>query len=112
MQYNLPILYGVPLVICAMTGRRVLLWSILPVLLAFTAAGYVIGPASSELLGHSDGRGPALVIGSSVVQGVPTIFTNRTLAACVMVALALALHWWLRPRSTKPAQIGEPATAV
>ena len=105
-QYNLPILYGVPLVICAMTGRRLLLWTMLPVLLVFTYAGYVIGPASSEVLGHTSDHGPEVVFGSSVVVGVPAMLSNRTLAACVMVASALVLHWWVASNDGEVVRIG------
>jgi hypothetical protein len=105
-QFNLPILYGVPLVICALTQKRTLLWLIVPAILFFTYAGYVIGPSASDgeiwgsrqrvtQIGGMTIRDPGVVIGSSELHGLPSLLTNRTLAACVILAAALLMHWWI-----------------
>ncbi|HEX8523652.1 MAG TPA: hypothetical protein VF669_15460 [Tepidisphaeraceae bacterium] len=115
-QYNLPILYGVPLVICAMTRRRLLLWGILPILLVMTFAGYVIGPSSTvpyQIGIHVGIREPAVVIGSSAMQKLPTLLTNRTLAACVMLGSALLLHCLMQPAGDgRRVQRLRPAVAL
>lgn len=105
-QFNLPILYGVPLVLCALTHKRALIWTIVPFILLFTYAGYLIGPASAE--GGIWGTGPttmrvagatihdtAVVLGRSTLHGLPSLLTNRTISACAILACALLLHWWI-----------------
>jgi hypothetical protein len=106
-QFNLPILYGLPLAICATTERRIMIWSMLPVLLIFTYAGYVIGPAASDAgqIGvHLGLREPFVIFGSSLTT-VPALLTNRTLAVTMMIASTLLLHWWMRPIDSKPRPI-------
>jgi hypothetical protein len=102
-QFNLPILYGVPLVICAWTGRRAMIWGVLPVLLFFTFAGILIGPSStvpgtltiSSISATTLGSAEAGVMIGNTESRFPSILTNRTLAACVILGGALVLHWWI-----------------
>jgi hypothetical protein len=77
-EFNLPILYAVPLMICGAVHSRSLLWSILPFLLILTMIGFVIGPKSAW--------------SESIFQ---SLVTNRFLAAAVQVLLALLSHVWI-----------------
>ena len=78
-QFNFPILYAVPLVICYALDNRRMLWMVLPWLLLFTVIGYWLSPAI----------------------GVPEsslnyIIKNRVLTAFALVALSALLNRWMR----------------
>jgi len=77
-EFNFPILYAVPLMLCGAARSRSLLWSILPFLLALTLVGFIIGPR------------PTLT--ENLFQ---SLVTNRLLAAAAQVALALLVHVWI-----------------
>ena len=76
-NFNLAILYPIPLLICAWTRNRALLWSTLAVLLLLTAAGYQFrhGPIDGTL--------------------VPAMRTNRILSAVLTTAVTVVLHFWI-----------------
>lgn len=80
-EFNFPILYAVPLMICGAARSRSLLWSILPFLLLLTMLGFVLGPKAA----HSE----------SVFQ---SLVTNRFLAAGVQLALAILINVWINER--------------
>lgn len=82
-EFNLPILYVVPLMLCGAVRSRTLLWSILPFLLGLTLLGFVIGHSPTQ---------PANMFQS--------LITNRYLAAAVQVAMALLIHTWIRERDS------------
>jgi hypothetical protein len=77
-EFNLPILYAVPLMLCGAVRSRSLLWSILPFLLVLTLVGFVVGPKTEA---HE-----------TIFQ---SLVTNRFLAASVQVAMALLAHVWI-----------------
>jgi hypothetical protein len=72
-NYNIAILYPVPLFICAWTRSRWLPWAMLAVLLVLTVAAFMLGPASTWK-------------GSEI-----ELFKNRMLAAICMVAVTAFL---------------------
>lgn len=80
-SFNLPILYTIPLFACGWAGSRRLLWGMLVVLLALTAAGYLWGgaPAMDHDLNASLAR-------------------NRLLAAAGMIVVSAILHFWMSDR--------------
>ncbi len=78
-QFNFPILYAVPLVICYALESRRMLWMVLPWLLLFTVVGYLMTPA----------------------VGVPEssinyVIKNRAISAFALVALSTLLNWWMQ----------------
>lgn len=79
-NFNLPILYIIPLFVCGWTGSRRLLWSILIVLLALTTAGYLWGGAPPD---HD--------LQASLTR-------NRLLAAAGMIVVSTILHFWMSDR--------------
>ncbi len=81
-NFNLAILYTIPLFVCGWTGSRKLLWTMLAVLLLLTVACYLWGGGAP-----SD---PMIV--ASLVR-------NRVLAAAGMVIVTLILHHWMDENS-------------
>jgi hypothetical protein len=77
-NYNLAILYPIPLYICGWTSNRRLLWSMLAVLLVLTAVAFEFGPTATDVV---DER--------SMVR-------NRVLAAIGMVGVSVVLSLWMR----------------
>jgi hypothetical protein len=75
-NYNLAILYMVPLFLCAWIRSRRLLWGMWGVAMVLTVLGFLWGPAPTVAHAH---------LGFMVV--------NRVLAAMVMTLLAVLLHF-------------------
>jgi hypothetical protein len=75
-NFNFPVLYTLPLFLCAWTRNRTLLWIVLITVLGLTAIGYSFGP-------------PATVRGNTNAP------LNRILATFVMVAVTTMLHFWI-----------------
>jgi hypothetical protein len=89
MNYNLPILFSLPLVFTARTGSLRLLWQTLAVLLALMAALTFVGP-------------PPAVPAMSV-----NLTANRLIGGVAMVGVAVILHLWIvfsRGHVTPPPQ--------
>lgn len=92
-QVNVPILYAIPVYMCVLVRSRRLLWALTPLLLLLTIGGFFFGRAPT-------------VSESMVVW----LLTNRTLAAVLLLGLAVAAHVWIgtskaataRPRSRPP----------
>jgi len=82
-NYNLAILYMVPLFLCAWTRSRRLLWGMLALALVLTVVGFLCGPPTSA----ANARMAFMVV-------------NRTLAALVMTLLAILLHFQITDRGT------------
>lgn len=81
-NYNLAILYLVPLFLCAWARRRRLLWGMLAVALVLTAVGFVCGPPTT-----------------SAETTLTRMIVNRTLAAFVLTLLAVLLHFQIGQRT-------------
>ncbi len=76
-NYNLPILYPIPLFICAWTGSRRLLWCMLTALLLLTVTAFLFGrPSTIDVPDFGLER-------------------NRLLAITAMVSVTVALHYWM-----------------
>ena len=90
-EYNLAILYLVPLAVLALTRNRWLLWSATPILLALAYFGFIMGP-----------RGSTPDIDEWVVQA------NRAVAAAAIVLAAILFHITGRPASKNPAATPAP----
>jgi len=83
VQYNLPILYSVPIVLCGLTRSRLFLWSVTSSVLILVPAGYLLGPS--------------LTLPANLIS---FIVTNRAVAAISITCLALFVHVWIgRARS-------------
>jgi hypothetical protein len=77
-QFNLPILYALPLVVAAWSLSRTLLWSLVLILLMLSSIGFAYGRAPT-----------------TQVVGMEILLTNRTLALFAIVGIGLALHFWI-----------------
>ncbi|MGD9723844.1 MAG: hypothetical protein AB7O59_20780 [Pirellulales bacterium] len=75
-NYNLAILYPIPLFICAWTGNRWLIWGMLVVLVLLSIAAFMWGPPTVDNVDAALAR-------------------NRALAAAGMFAVAAVMHTWL-----------------
>jgi hypothetical protein len=84
-EYNLPVLYALPLILSIWMNSRRLLWGLVPVLLLFSAIGFAWGRQP-----HVDH------------EWLPKLLMNRSLAMAVLVALATILHFLIRERRTAP----------
>jgi hypothetical protein len=82
-NYNLAILYMVPLFLCAWTRSRRLLWGMLAVSLMLSAAGFVCGPPTTSAHTH-----------------IALMIANRVLAALAITLLAVLLHFQIGERSS------------
>jgi len=78
-EYNLPILYAIPVLLAGLTHSRAFLWATAAVLLLLVPAGYKFGPPPN--------------LPESVLTFV---LTNRALAAFAIVVLTLSVHVWMR----------------
>ncbi len=81
-QINLPILYGVPLILCSLVHSSRLLWSMLVVMLVLTILDFFWGPAPT--VQH---------------QFVHTLLTNRTIASACLLGLAVTVQFFIWPKS-------------
>ena len=81
-NYNLAILYPIPMFIVGWTSSRRLLWAMLAVLLTLTAAAYLWGPRSPD---------PDQEL---------SLVRNRILAGFGMVTVTIVLHYWMRREET------------
>lgn len=88
-QFNLPILYAVPLIIAAWADSRRLIWILLPILLASTWMAYFLGPPVSL---PSTATPPANILN--------LILTNRILATFAQIGIAVIIHIAMTPRSS------------
>jgi hypothetical protein len=77
-NFNLPVLYTLPLFLCAWARNRLILWCLLIAVLALTVWGYMYGPPP---------------VGASSNPTIP--FKNRILASCVLIVVTAMLHWWI-----------------
>ena len=77
-QFNLPILYSVPLLVAAWIRSRRMLWWLVGLLLLLSVAGFIWG------------RPP-----TTTLAGVDVLLTNRTLATIALLAIGVVLHFWL-----------------
>jgi hypothetical protein len=98
-NYNLAILYMVPLFLCAWTRSRRLLWGMLAVALGLTVVGFLCGPPTTAAHAH-----------------MVYMVVNRILAALVLALLAVLLHFQTgndRSPASRPSdsrrQSGNPA---
>ncbi len=76
-NYNLAILYPIPLFVCGWTSNLRLLWGMLAVLLMLTAVAYVVGPPASN-------------------AGDPSLTRNRILAGVGMLGVTVMLSYWMK----------------
>lgn len=76
-DYNIAILYPVPLLICGFTNSRKLLWSLLAVLLVMTFVLFEIGESASQ------------------PEHYYSLLRNRVLASLAMIVVTLVLHMWM-----------------
>jgi hypothetical protein len=76
-QFNIPILYSLPLVASARIRQRWVMWSIVLLLLVLAAVGLYLGP--KPLPSHIK---DAMII-------------NRVLASLVLIGVAIILHGWI-----------------
>ena len=81
-EYNIAVLYALPLVILARTRSRAVIWLALPVLLAVTMFGIWVGPAPEP--GH-----------------LRNLVLNRLLVCLAMLTVTVLLH--VRFRDEGPA---------
>jgi hypothetical protein len=88
-QFNLPILYALPLIVAAWAESRRVLWTLLPILVACTWIGFAVSPAATvqTTLPHQ--------------TLLDYLLTNRLLACLAQVGIALMLHLWLGPEKTR-----------
>ena len=91
-NYNLAILYMVPLFLCAWTRRRSLLWGMLAATLILNPVGYVLGLTSDYVL---------------LWWGIPV---NRVLTALVMTFVTALLHFRIDTVVPAAAERSKPAT--
>ena len=82
-NYNLAILYLVPLFLCAWTRSRRLLWGMLAVALVLTVVGFICGPPTT-----------------STDTTMTRMIVNRTLAGFVLALLAVLLHFQIGHRNS------------
>ena len=96
-NYNLAILYMVPLFLCAWTRSRRLLWGMWAVALLLAVAGFVFGPPTAA---HTH---------------IELMVENRVLAVVALTLLAVLLHFQIGERSSagrlsdSRRQSGKPA---
>lgn len=83
-NYNLAILYLVPLFVCVWSGSRKLLWIVLATLVALAVIAYFVGP------GPTDARPIAVV----------STLRNRVVTVSVMLAVGTLLSTWI-PREPR-----------
>lgn len=76
-NYNLAILYPVPLFICAWTRSRRLPWIMLAMLLTLTTVAYFVGSSSAE------------------VSYEPSLLRNRVLAGLGMIVVTTIVSHWM-----------------
>jgi len=76
-NYNLAILYPIPLFIAVWTRNRVLLWALLAALLALAVFAQWAGPPATD------------------PDAVSTMFRNRVMALFALVAVTVILHRWI-----------------
>jgi len=81
-NFNLAILYTIPLFACAWSGSTRLLWGVAALLLVLTTAGYLLGGASYS---------PDAATAASLTR-------NRLLAAAAIVVLSAVLTFWMGQR--------------
>jgi len=89
-NYNLAILYMVPLFLCAWTRQRRLLWVMLAAALILNPVGYLLGPTSTHVL---------------LWWGIPV---NRVLTALVTMAVAVLLHFRIDALGRANSEPSEP----
>ncbi len=87
-QFNFPILYAVPLVLCYTLESRRMVWMVLPWLLLFTVVGYWLTPAVG--------------VPETAIQYV---VKNRVLAGMALIGLSALLNWWMSDAETRPSTI-------
>jgi hypothetical protein len=80
-QFNIPILFSLPLVASARIHRRWIIWLIVPLLVALAIFGLYVGPRPL----------PAHITDALIV--------NRIIACLVLIAVAIILHVWIGSRS-------------
>jgi hypothetical protein len=85
-QFNLPILYAVPLLLAGWRRSRRLLWALVAILLLFSLAGFAWG------------RSP-----TTQLVGIDVLLANRTLAIIVLLAIGVVLHFWIGRNRSQPA---------
>lgn len=78
-NYNLAILYLVPLLLCVWTRSRPLLWTTLAVLVVLAVIAQNAGPPATD----------------TETVAVAAHFRNRLLAVCTMVCVTAILHFWI-----------------
>ena len=81
-NYNLAILYMVPLFLCAWTRSRRLLWGMLAAALVLTVVGFLCGPPTTN-----------------VHVRLEYMIINRVLVALAMMLLAVLLHFEIGDRA-------------
>lgn len=93
-NYNLAILYLVPLFLCAWTRSRGLLWGMLAIAMGLTVAGFLCGPPVSSAHTH-----------------LSLMVANRALAAVTMTLLAVLLHFQIGGRgvATRTSDFRRPS---
>lgn len=76
-QFNVAVLYGIPLFLYGWPRSRALIWSLLPILLALTLLGYVCG------------------LGAAPPEAVRALGWNRLIVGAALVLEALLVQWWI-----------------
>ena len=80
-QFNIPILFVLPLVASARIQQRWIVWAIVPLLLLLALAGLYLGPRPL----------PTHIKDAMIV--------NRMIASLVLIGVAIILHGWIGSRS-------------
>jgi hypothetical protein len=78
-NFNLAILYPIPLLICIWTRSRALMWTMLAILLSLAAIAQWAGPPTTD---------PS-------PDAVSSLYRNRLLAGSAMVAVTAIVHFWI-----------------
>jgi hypothetical protein len=86
--YNMPILYSIPLFFCAWTRSRRLLWSMFAALSALSVIAFVWGRPPDQIFPNFG------------------LERNRLLAIASMIAVTVALHYWLGRDEEDAARFG------
>ena len=79
-ELNLPILYGVPLILCASSRSIRMIWIMLPIVIALCWIGYFYGRVATQGINLSE----------------TIVYMNRIIASAVMVLLAVLATMWIR----------------
>ncbi len=78
-NFNLAILYPIPLLICIWTRSRKLMWTMLVLLLALAAIAQFVGPPTTD----------------PTPEAIRSLYRNRLVAGSAMLAMTAIVHFWI-----------------